>query len=401
MTVLIINLVFLLISLMVIKGGDFQKPSFIVYWGGVIIFVCPINYIYFGGESYRHFGDEAYQLYEYLALISILSIGFFYILKSLFPKFKNNDDNFTFRKSKIIDYFSIFFLSISVIYFLIYINHWPLLEAFTGVIEARPDIVKGVFKGYFMMSIVFQVILPAILFYYWQSKHISKNNIYFLFVVVSFFIIIGGNKGIYLYFIIFIFLTIIKRVNIKWLLFSLLVMIFLYAKMKGVNFDYDTLKSYLLESIFRRVFVTQGMGIPNSIQMMLNGIDFSLYNTHDLKFAIFEYIYGYSPGSMPLYFTGELFIRYGFLSVIVFSVFFSIFGALIVSKCESYKYYSINWLLYYALYVFVMSGVSVSNLYRLIVIIVMIIFFATYIKCELNYKSEVENGACFNNNTKL
>lgn len=400
MEVLIVNLVFLALTILIIRYKTYKKPSFLIYWGAIIIFICPVNYIYFGGVTYKHFGEEATTLYEILSVISIISIYLFFGFNLLWESRKKSKIDVTVCKSNIVDYFSIFIFILSMMYFLFYFKHWPLLDAFSGVIEARPDIVKGIFKGYFMMSIIYQVILPSILFYYWQSKQLNKKLFYLLFFTVSFFIIIGGNKGIYLYFIMFIFITIIKKVNVKLIFISLLSMVFLYAVMKGVTLDYATFKDYLLESIFRRVFITQGMGIPNSIQMMLNGFDFSLYNSHDMKFVIFEYIYGYSPGSMPLYFTGELFIRYGFFSVIVFSFFFSFFGSLISFKCESYGYYSINWCLYYSLYVFVMSGVSLSNFYRLIVIFIMIVFFVIFTKIII-VKQRGSNGNCINNNTKL
>lgn len=389
-----LNIVFLLLVLFVFFFVSRRSISIFFLWGTLIIFVVPFYYTVLGGETYRSFGEEIIYPFYLNAMISMFLVFLvFLILVFVNGGKKFRIEYFKIDRSKNIEVLSSLVFCVCLAYFLYYFNQWPLLKVLSGADWERPDIVKGGFKGFFLMSVVYQVMLPAIFFYFYQRQSLNKFWLSVLFVFVSFFLIVGGNKGIYLYFILFFLFIAREKIPIIYMVAMAFFLVFFYAMMKGVAFDYETFVDYIFESAFRRIFVTQGMATPNAIQMYYDSVDFSLFNSDQLKYALFYKIYGYTPGSMPLYFTVEAFVRFGYLGLFSVGVSISVLAA-VASYCfERLRLLSVSWCGYYLFYVLIMSGMAQSNLYRAVVV-----FSFAFILVKL---SKGATGDRINNNANL
>lgn len=360
-----LNIAFVLLTIQIIALKTYKTPLILLYWGVLIIYITPSYYAFFGGETYRRYTINALDIFYLLGFAHILiTILTLFAQKLLCIKTWKIESG----ANKPFIAFNIFLLFV-ILYVAYYWNEWPLLKAISGEIVDRPDIVGGTFQGYFFISSLISIIMPAYFFHYYSYKKRNKYVLAALFLLVSFLLTIGGNKGLFLYFVIFTYFTLsTKKVNIKYILSLAFIGVFLYATMKGVNVTSDNLFDYLFESIFRRVFITQGISGPNLLQLDLNGIDLNQFNDQDIKSYLFEYTYGYSPGSMPIPYLVEFFVRYGLFVSISISL-ITMLGLVVFFNILDKSNIVNQWLIFYVCYLIVMSGFSSSNIYRLIAVI--------------------------------
>lgn len=376
-TLLIVS--FVALTLLFFNQKLYRFPSFFIYWGAIIIFVCPATYAYFDGEVYRVYKGEAETQFYILGFLSVWLIVLFYIFRNIAlifmdRSFSINVDSRNLSVSPCWRIFVIISLGYSVLYFLAHINHWPIFKMITGDFLVRPDIDSEGFQFYFFTSVVYQVVLPVIFFQYFVAHRRKKIRNFILFSLLVLFLIAGGNKGIMLYFFIFCWLFVLRNKNILVVLFLVVVSLLVYALAKGVTVGYDTLANYLLESIFRRIFVTQGIAIPNALEMHVQGMNFYSMSSNEVKRAIYEFVYGSGPGSMPVFFTAELYLRFGITISVMLSL-FVIFGLAVFSSIiERHRNLSLYWCGFYTFFVFVMSGISEANLYRFAFVILIATF---------------------------
>lgn len=368
---ILLNVLFLLLSIVVYLFKSYKKPSVLLYWGIIIIYILPSYYAFLGGETYKSYTDEAAELFYMLGCVCILTVIFFYLADSFFKK--NNSVVYSCNKLTLIlfNFFLFFFLS----YIIYYWADWPLLKALSGDIIDRPDIVGGVFQGYFFISSLISIVMPSFFLYYVGNETKSILISFLLLILTAFFLTIGGNKGLFLYFILFSYFSFsTKKINIKYIILVLFAGLFVYSTMKGVELTSINSYEYLIESILRRLFITQGISGPNVLQLYLNDLDLNQFNDRELKFYLFEYTYGYSPGSMPIAYTIDFFVRYGLFSSIVFSFSVMIILVFVFNILNSGDIVN-RWLIFYTCYLIVMSGISFSNLYRFIAIITFAIIY--------------------------
>ncbi|WP_422529151.1 hypothetical protein [Serratia fonticola] len=368
MEFLMLNIFFFILVLLIIIRKEYNSSLVIYYIGIIILFVTPSWYMEGGGEKYRSYSSDSAYRYYMLGVGVIIQCYLIIAVRFLFSKVNDAQEyNLSFKPKKpLLIFFCmvIFFIFCYVAY---YWSSWPLLQAFEGNIIDRPDAVKGDFKGYFTYSIVAQTLLPAIYFYF-HNKY--KDNFFIntvLFLSVSFFIIIGGNKAIFLYFVIFyMWFSESKNKKLNILIYGG-VCIALYALMKGIlshETGSNVTTDYLFESIVTRTFATQGISIPNVIELASNNIAILDMSSEELKSVLFEYVYGYSPGTMPLIYIADIFVRFGILITIMIGLIFSLILAFSSLFIERTKNLALLWIYYYAIYALVMSGLSDANLLR-------------------------------------
>ncbi|WP_426448496.1 hypothetical protein [Siccibacter colletis] len=366
-TILIFS--FIILTLLFFSQKLYRYPSFFFYWGAIIIFLSPATYAFFGGGVYRMYKSGAEIQFYVLGFLSIWLIVVFYIFRNiaslLLEKSRNiavDSHNLTF--SSYWKVFVVISIGYSALYFFAHINHWPIFKMLSGDFLVRPDIDSEGFQFYFFTSVVYQVVLPVIFFQHFEIHRKKRIKNFFFFCLLVLLLIAGGNKGIMLYFFIFCWLFALRNKNIFVVGFMCVLSLVVYALAKGVSIGYDTLADYLLESIFRRIFVTQGISIPNALEMFAQGVNFYPLSSNEVKIAIYDFVYGSGPGSMPIFFTAELYLRFGAAISIMLSLLI-VFGlAAFSSIIERHKNLSLYWCGFYAFFVFVMSGVSEANLYR-------------------------------------
>lgn len=362
-------LLFILCSFILYQAFYFTKEYkgnlFLIIWGYTFLFVTPVIYIFYGGEKYRVFSDESVLTFYVLGCFSAVFIIFMLL-------FKVSLNRIVICKSplfisdlilKVVFFFCILFV---VFYILFYWKEWPFFDFVSGDISERPDIVKGNFRGFFIYSLFTSIIIPGIYFHLKDKKSRMFNLLFFIFVCFS--MVVSGNKGVFLYFIIFNVLFEWKKIRPSTYLLILVVLMAIYALIRlpfiGDNFSF----LYLIESISERVFLTQGMAMPAVIELA-KSTDVTIMSSNDLKYTLFNFVYGYSPGSMPLFYTAELYVRYGWVIMSAISMIISLvfgFGAFIINKKNES---AIRWTYYISLYALIMGGVGSANLFFFIVAI--------------------------------
>ncbi|HDS6400774.1 TPA: oligosaccharide repeat unit polymerase [Morganella morganii subsp. morganii] len=368
-----LNISFIILTAYIILKKEYKLPTFLFYWGIIIIYLAPSHYIFWGGESYKHFGTESSELFYLLgALYTLVLLMFFILLNSNIKTslLMKSPESISALKATNIIFLSCLF--IYLFYILLYWNSWPLINAIVGKIIQRPDIVKGDFKFYFTVTTFSNIIFPFCFFSYISREKKKTTITIFLFLICILSLSLGGNKGLFLYFIVFcMFFANEIKIKIRYIILAPLLGLIFYSLMKGVTPSIDNIYNYLLESIIRRIFITQGMSGPNAIQLYLDGMDFYNLSSQQIKELIFQYVYGYSPGSMPVPYFVEFYLKFGLfiaitLTLIIFSI-ISLFFLFFRNCSTSYK-----WLVFYTSYIIVMSGFSPDNYLRFFAIIIFI-----------------------------
>ena len=340
--------------------GHVRKVSIMLVFGVSVVFFAPIWYMFLGGEKYKQYTLASYDETIFIGTLSLILVLFYMILHSLFSVlFINNKEAVgSFQYDKL--YYIIY--SILAIYVVYYISSWPLLNLFSSTIVDRPDIVKSVFVGYFIFSVIVNVVMPSLCLLYILKQGVKKKLKIIMFITLLFLLLLGGNKGVLMYFFIFCVVFVWKNIKFTSYLAIAFFCIAVYGLMRLPYLQDGVSVSYLFESILERIFITQGMSIPNLIELS-GTLDITALNSNDLKYKLFEFVYGYSPGSMPIYYTAEIYVRYGISVLLLLGGIFSLFLSLFCSYFESKKNIGINWVLFMFLYVLVMSGISMSSLY--------------------------------------
>ncbi|PST87756.1 hypothetical protein C9I87_17610 [Photobacterium iliopiscarium] len=371
----VFNIAFVFCFLFFVFFKQINKISVMLLIGMVIIFFVPLWYIFLGGEKYLSYSLSSYYDAINIGTVSCLLIMLYIIFNAIFYNYFSKEKIINYQyKSIIVTY--IFLYIILTLYIIYYINMWPLLKAFSGVIVDRPDIVKGDFKGYFLFSVIVNFAMPSLYFLYYKSER-TKKTIFILFISLSFLLLIGGNKGVFMYFLIFNVIFVWKNIKIYHYCIIGFIGVFVYALIRLPYLSDGLSFNYLYESIFERIFLTQGMSVPAVIELSKN-IDISTMGSNDLKYTLFTFVYGFSPGSMPMYYTAEIYARYDIYFLIIIGICISFLLSIYISFFEVKQNIGINWVLFMSLYTLVMSGISLSNMYILIFSLVWLSFLMSF-----------------------
>lgn len=363
-------------SLLIFFKRRLYKSVLLMWYVGFFInFISPAIYIYYGGEYYLSYGCDSVSKYYLLgSFLCILNLFSCLILPGYFNDSKVQSVSLPLLHKSIIKKGKLaflFFMGISLIYIIYYWNYWPFTNAIQGEIIDRPDTIKGVFKFFFSISTIFMVVIPSLLLFLYPYE---RNNIIrsIALLLTVFILVVGGNKGVFLYFCVFIWAFALNFRIGKSVLIMILSLICFYALMKGalIKSDEKTLDVilYLLESPLRRLFVAQGIAIPVRIEMLANGA-FEGVTLENIKFLVFEEVYNYSPGSMPVIYVGDFIVKFGFLFTLLLSAPIILFIHIISFKIDQKNNLGYSWLAYFSLYIITMSGFSEANMYRFIIVI--------------------------------
>lgn len=275
-----------------------QKKSLAVFYViATIIFYTPsVYYTIFNGNAYRVFSSNSYLQYVIYCIIFFLILLGMVIIKNKLPV-KNN---FKFEKepNNLVHLYIIYMLVAVLGYIAIYFDRFPLVSLLlNGARIERPD-MSGSIPLYFTFSTFIFFVLPAYFLYYYER--LKSNKLKFLaFLAISFLLLIGGNKGVLVYFYIFVWIFIFRtRINFKLLL------------MVVTAFSaYLFITGSAVTSGIRRFFATQGAALIVRFDMLNIGYDFDFDN---INIQVFEYMYGYSGGSGPSFFVGDFMIMHGY-----------------------------------------------------------------------------------------
>ncbi|UTH00860.1 hypothetical protein KFV05_04345 [Macrococcoides canis] len=365
--ILFFSYAFFIISFYVTKTyKSFNAGLFIILF---IIFIGPVVYYSFlNGTSYKVFSENAYNTYMKIGIFTNIYCSLILLLtrkinsKINFRDYKENSNQLT--KLQGIIFLIIFMATLS--YILINIKYFPIYAILqSGEFDQRIE-QSGSIQGYHIMSTFMFFIVPAIFFYVNNSKA-SKFIKFLSFITTIFILVSGGNKGILLFFILFIWIYIFKyKINIRLVLYT--VVSFIVFALFSPSEDFIT-------SALRRFLVTQGAGLIARIELVINNININVESANAL---IFQFIYGTIGGAHPTFVIGNFILEYGLnLGILISCI--VIFIVIISGALLQYKsaVTGLAWLHFSIIYLMGMSGYAgFSTIYRLLIIYSMLFVFA-------------------------
>lgn len=347
---------------------DYKRITFLYSFSLITIFYTPSLYFFLGGEVYRFFSDDSLIDFFYVGMITV-SIYLFlsFIIDSLHIK-----KQILFVKDNL--FIKIYFISFLIpilLYYTIYFKQFPLVQLMlTGEVIDRPG-MTGAIPHFFTVSIIVSILIPSIYFFYFNKISSTYKHL-FINIIILFLFIASGNKGFVVYYFIFIWIYIFKgKMDIRILLMFILSLV-IYAISKGLLEVNSELFSYLMNSPFRRFFVSQGTCFIHRIDMLNEGFDFiNNSNPRGLKFDVFEHMYNTNiTGSAPTFYTGDFLVKYGhFFSFLIFIFISSILlysSKLLYTMDTNIKLF-IYWNIYSILFFIVMAEINFTNFIRMFV----------------------------------
>lgn len=379
---------------------DYKRITFLYSFSLITIFYTPNLYFFFGGESYRFFSDVSLIEYFHISTLTI----FIYLILSLFiDSLHVKRDNLEIKDNFFIKIYFLFFLVSIILYYIVYFKQFPLVQLiFNNKLIDRPD-MTGAIPHFYTVSTIVSIIIPSIYFFYINDikgkyKHILINLILFFLFLAS------GNKGFIIYYLIFMWLYVFKA-KIDYKLFLIFVFsMFIYLLTKGITEINSDVLQYLINSSFRRFFVTQGTCFIHRIDMINDGYDFiNNSNPRGLKFDVFMHMYNTNMiGSAPTFYTGDFIVKYGkffsFLMFVIISIIL-LYTSKYLHRLETNRKLFIYWNIYAILFMIVMAEISFTSLVRISVGILNICMVILLSKIKLNNLNKQKEGYGFNNNT--
>ncbi|MBS9864159.1 hypothetical protein J4H18_09200 [Vibrio alginolyticus] len=332
----------------------------------LFVFSGPLFYIdVLQGEKYNDYTQGGVDLFTFLGVVTIILIFFSDVVLLKLKKLSVVSEVDT----KFWGQFLFCFFLMSLVYLVLNFSKLPIFSIITGSAYIRPDIVSTDLRGFFSFSIISNVILPLCFIYLFNN---SKNKwiLFFCFLYVSFCFVVGGNKGGLFFFIVFCLFFLFDKKNILTSAVVITLIFGLYALIKMSEGATITLE-YLLSSMFERLFVVQGISLPNILTSYVDGLDFYSLSSNEIKRMVFFNVYGYSPGSMPLYFYTEVLIRFSLMAFFSLILFYFIFNTILLHVSSKFNSRSVSWLIYSFHTTIVIAGVNESSVFRFLTVFVL------------------------------
>ena len=358
---------------------NYSPIAFFVF-GVITIFYTPIiYYVFMNGTSYRVFSSIALKIFIAIGIYVFLSIGI--ILSIKVSADKKRPTKIILKRENGFFILYIFIILIVVLgYLMVFGNNLLLTKIFTNTHSdfVRSD-TSGALPMWFTIATLISFIVPSFYFYFFNEFKRSLTK-YIFFLIVAILTMVDGNKGIFVYLCIFVFIFINKyKVNIKLFFLGIISLLF-YGVFKGIeNFSLNNI-SYILTSSLRRFFVNQGSCFINRIEMILIGYPFDDTRISD---QVAYFIDGSWGASAPTYYLGDFLVTYGiFLSLVMHLI---VLIVLVYSSNILFYRYKGNLFLYWnyasVAYLLFMSELSFSHIIRIVIIAVNVcIYFLTHKK---------------------
>lgn len=370
----------LLFSVVILHYGLHRKSMAVFYLLILTELYTPACYYIAGTTTYLKFGLKAFQLYMLMGTLSFLGYSLILICVQRL-RFESRNLILTrcdipAKRMALLWLFVMCVIGMIVIYLVHFRDGLPFYQAVfhNFKIEDRPD-GSGAIPHWFTLSTLIAVALPTFYLYYHQKRGFSKITNLALIGLISLAMVSGGNKGFVAYWLIFLWVYLWKmRMDGRVVAAALIAVVFTSIIMGG---SFTNISIGYLESTasygFGRFFLTQGAMLVNRFEMILQGYPF---NDTCLSEQVFPFVYGEEVGSAPTYYLGDLLIQFGFiggflLHLLVFIV-LSIVGRYL--DCQEFSEYK-TYLFFCVQFFLGMAEISMSFLYRLLVVLALSFLF--------------------------
>lgn len=357
----------------------------------------PACYYMAGTTNYLKFGLKAFQMYMLMGTLSFLGYSLILICVQRIRFEKKNlvltHWDMPAKKMTLLWLFVMCVIAIVVIYLVYFRDGLPFYQAVfhNFKIEVRPD-GSGDIPHWFTISAIIMIALPSFYLYYHQKRGFHKIANLALICLLSLAMVMGGNKGFVAYWFIFLWVYLWKmRIDGRVVVAALIAVVFTGIIMRG---SLSTLSFDILQATakygFGRFFLTQGAMLVNRFEMILQEFPFDFSTI--IKDQVFPFVYGYTGGSAPTYYLGDLLVRFGFaggflLHLLVFMILAIVGRSLDCQEFSEYKTY-----LFFTVQFFLgMAEISKAFLYRLLLAIGLAMVFAILGKLSTGFDSRAKS----------
>lgn len=369
-------MIFVLITLSVLlliqifRYKLYKSSLALLYWAVVNSFVTPaLYYSILNGDSYLGFTQSDYSLYLVFGLFFLGCLLIFNFVQIHYRNIIHQRIKKVVSFNGVAKYYSVILIVFVCGYILIFRNGLPLFQLFNSSSPLdsleRPD-VTGALPHYFTVQTIASAVIPLFYFYFYSRRNWTKvqNLVYILFVV--FFMTVGGNKGLLLYFFLFLWIY-VWGMKVDWKIISSgAFCLFLYEMIMIGRAGFSSSLLNILGAPLRRFFVTQGAMMINRIALISKGYDFE---DHYISADVFTYVFGQPGGSAPTFFAGDFFVRFGYAIGLILSVVIIMFLYLMSIEIDGYQKEKlhIQWYFYFLLYLLGMSTIDSGFIIRMII----------------------------------
>ncbi len=370
MSFILLTLLAFWVIILLIVNNDKNKIGFLYSLVILIIFYTPNLYFFFGGTAYGFFDEKSLDEYILYSSIVMLLYGLVYMV-TYGCKISLSNYQLFFKESVLVKLYFFTIVSTSLIYYAYFFSHFPTVHfLLEGELIERPDLT-GEIPFFFTVSTIAFVVLPSAYFFYFSR--FSKYQHFAINVVIIFVFIAGGNKGLVVFYFLFLWLyTLGAKLDFRILILFLISM-GIYLLTKGVTEINAEVMEYLMSSPFRRFFVTQGSCFLFRLDMISDGYSYLQADPRGIKFDVFARMYNTEVvGSCPTFVTGDILVKHGYAVSLLLFIIIS-FVILSLSKISFHlrcnKKLFLYWNIYFIIYLVVMSGLGSSNIFRITFVI--------------------------------
>lgn len=348
----------------------YKSSLLLLYWAVVSSFVTPaLYYSILHGDSYLKFTQSDYSLYLFFGVFFFSCLIIFNFLQIYYRNIIHQKIKTLISFSGTAKYYSVILIALVCGYIIIFRNGLPLFQLFSSSSPLnsleRPD-VTGALPHYFTVETIASAVIPLLYLYFYSRRNWTKvqNLVYLIFVI--FLMTVGGNKGLLIYFFLFLWIY-VWEMKVDWkIIISGVFCLFLYELIMVGRAGFNDSLFTILSSPLRRFFVTQGAMMVNRIALISRGYDFA---DHYISADVFTYVYGETGGAAPTFFAGDFFVKFGYAIGLFFSVVVFVLLYVISIEIDGYqkeKLY-IQWYFYFLLYLLQMSTIDYGFIIRIVI----------------------------------
>lgn len=397
--------VLFLIFVYIAYKKDLLKSFSGAFYVTVTFMILPAGLFYaFGGERYYVPNEDSIKWFSiYMSILYVAMIaGLFvqYKVKQLFLerdfKLSEGFQNYTYIK-----WISVIVFSVCFIYVITFADKIPLIQLVLGKTLqnsfSRPDVAGGI-PFFYTFTIVANTVIPFFLILMLSKKNFFKVNNRTLLIVFTLMAVIftsvALNKNTLFLIIIFFILYVIKSRKRFVYLFSagFVFVVYYFATKVFFNAGENPYSAFtFVESILKRIFVTQGAGLTTRIEFE----DRPLPDDTSIKRYIFERMYGKEGGSAPTIFFGdnimtESLLVTAVLIIVVTLCFFALAGMTdgLYQKSRKVEFLAFGYVVFYGGH---LLGISEVQSFGLRTLLPIALIAALYLTDKLVDKTQLFN----------
>jgi hypothetical protein len=323
---------------------DLLKSFSGAFYATVTLMILPAGLFYaFGGERYYVPNKHSIKVFSiYMSILFIAMIAGLFIQFFVKKKILNKQENPLlngFASYDFVKWVSVFVYTVCLLYVIYFADRIPLIQLILGktldTSFSRPDVAGGI-PFFYTFTIVANTIIPFFLIMMITKKNFFKRynrTLLGVFTVLAvMFTSVALNKNTLFLIIIFFIFYVVKNSKKFIYLFSagFIFVIYYFATKVFFNAGQNPYSAWtFVESILKRIFITQGAGLTTRIEFEHN----PLPRDTSIKRYIFELMYGKQGGSAPTIFFGDNVMTHTFiitaaLIVVVTLFYFALAGLL-------------------------------------------------------------------------